>query len=412
MPYKPLLFLDCFENLGKDTADILAFSGEFLKLSIIFTNAMWPHYNRLYELMKARSNIFVDISLLHTYRTIEYIIQQFGKERLIFGTGYKSNNGASIASLAHSEISRKHFQLIAHGNLEHLLDVESPLKGNKSIEENRFWHRLLRREKIGPEIIDAHTHFCSTRFEWTDHNPGDLDYHVKHSLSYMDKMGVSTMIIAEYKNGMPDSPDGKTYLERHLDKYNGRFRGYFSAHAFTSVNSEELLPILDNIFSRSYYVGFKTHNDRWKIPVTDPCFIPLWEYADSHCLPILLHTWNTKYDAPKMLGEIAPRYPNAIFIIAHSGNTDRPDAVKLAEQNSNVYLEWCGSFVNPADWHETIDRIGNKRILYGSDGVSWENQWGHSPAWEMGRLLSLDVPDKILRPILGENMCNILAKRR
>jgi predicted TIM-barrel fold metal-dependent hydrolase len=113
-----------------------------------------------------------------------------------------------------------------------------------------------------------------------------------------------------------------------------------------------------------------------------------------------------------MLNDIAPRYPNAIFILGHSGNGDRPDAEKLAQENLNVYLEWCGSFVNPTDWCETLERLGNRRLVYGSDGVSWENQWGHSPAWEMGRLLSLDVSDEILLPILGDNMRSILARRR
>ena len=154
------------------------------------------------------------------------------------------------------------------------------------------------------------------------------------------------------------------------------------------------------------------HNGHWNIPVTDPDFNPLWEYADNHRLPILLHTWNDKVDAPKMLTEIVPRYPNATFILGHSGNTDRPDAEKLALDNPNVYLEWCGSFVNPTDWRETLERLGNRRILYGSDFISWEARWGHDPAWEMGRLLSLDVPDETLIPILGSNMRGILARRK
>jgi predicted TIM-barrel fold metal-dependent hydrolase len=113
-----------------------------------------------------------------------------------------------------------------------------------------------------------------------------------------------------------------------------------------------------------------------------------------------------------MLKEIVPRYPNAIFLLGHSGNADRMDAETLAMESPNVYLEWCGSFLNPADWRETLDRLGNRRLVYGSDFISWEAQWGHDPAWEMGRLLSLDVPDETIIPILGENMRKILAQRR
>ncbi len=362
--------------------------------------------------MEARPNIFVDTSLLHTYLTIEYVISQFGVERLIFGGGYKSNNGASIASLAHSEITSGHAQLIAHGNLERLMGIKSPLSGSIPVVGDRLWHRLLRRERLGPEILDAHTHHSRAIVNWDDHDRSDFHGYASHALRYMDGMGVSTMFVAEYTFYPPDSKGGKTYMEEHMSSYGDRFRGYFCAFAFTSEYAEKMIPRLDEIFSRTYYVGFKMHNDHWGIPVTDPCFNPMWEYADTHRLPILLHTWNGVNDTPKMLKDIVPRYPNAMFLLGHSGNTDRHDAEQLAQENPNVYLEWCGSFVNPEDWCETLERLGNRRIVWGSDGVSWENQWGHSPAWEMGRLLSLGVPDEILLPILGDNMRSILSKRR
>ncbi|MCE5345176.1 MAG: amidohydrolase family protein [Bacteroidales bacterium] len=411
LPFKPVLFLDSFENISKENG-VLNFSEQFPQVSIIFTNAMWPHYKRLYELMEARPNIFVDISLLHTYRTIEYIIQRFGVERLIFGAGYKSNNGASIASLVHSEISPEHEQLIAHGNLERLLEIESPLSGSRPVEGDRLWHRLLRRERLGPEIIDAHTHHSHGTMNWDDHDRLDFDGYVNHALRSMDSMGVRTMIVAEYELYPPDLTGGMTFFEKHLGSHGDRFRGYFCALAFKAEYSEKMIPRLDEYFSRPYYVGFKMHNDHWSIPVTDPCFVPMWEYANAHRLPILLHTWEGNYNAPKMLKDIAPRYPDATIILGHSSSGDRPDAEKLAQENPNVYLEWCGSFCNPADWCETLERLGNRRLVYGSDGVTWENQWGHSPAWEMGRLLSLNVPDETLLPILGDNMRGILSWRR
>jgi predicted TIM-barrel fold metal-dependent hydrolase len=412
IPFKPVLFLDSFENLGKNLDGILNFSSEFPQANIIFTNAMWVHLENLYKLMDARPNIFVDTSLLHIYRINEYIIRRFGPGRLIFGTGYKSNNGASIAALVHAEISPGHAQMIAHGNLEGLLGIVSPLKGIRPVTGDRLWHRLLRQEPLGPDIIDAHTHLCRTTAKWEDHDQTDINSHAQYALKSMDRMGVHSMAIAEYTVYEPDLLPGKTYMEKHLDIYGDRFHGYFSGLAFKSDNENKLMPHINELFSRSYYIGFKMHNNHWSIPVNDPCFTPVWKYADRHRLPILLHTWNDNFDAPKMLKEIVPRYPNAIFILGHSGNDDRPDAEQLALDNPNVYLEWCGSFLNTTDWRETLDRLGNRRLLYGSDFISWESQWGHDPAWEMGRLLSLDVPDETLLPILGENMRSILSRRR
>jgi hypothetical protein len=409
---KPVLFLDAFENVGDDLKGIMDFSAEFPQVSIIFTNAMWGHYNNLYKLMEACPNIFVDTSLLHMYLTYEYFIKHYGVERLIFGAGYKSNNGASIGSLVHAEISPDHAQMIAHGNLERMLGIESPLNGTRPVTGDRLWHRFLRHERLGPDIVDGHTHLSRTLAKWEDHDQTDIDSHAKQALRRMDRMGVSSMIIAEYSVYEPDLSIGKTWMENHLIQYGDRFHGYFPGLSFVSIDEKQMIPRIDDLFSRQYYIGFKMHNNHWRIPVTDPRFEPVWKYADKHHLPILLHTWDDKYDAPKMLTDIVARYPNAILILGHSGNADRMDAEMLALANPNVYLEWCGSFVNPTDWRETLDRLGNHRLVYGSDFISWEAQWGHDPAWEMGRLLSLDVPDETLIPILGANMRKILAQRR
>lgn len=408
---KPVLFLDAFENLGKDTESISKFAVDFPQVSIVFTNAMWGHLASIYELMKKHSNVFIDTSLLHVYRAIEQIIKLFGVSRIIFGTGYKSNNGASIASIAHADLTPEQTQLIFHGNIEKLLGIKSPLSGTKPIEGDRLWHRLLRHESLGPDYIDAHTHLCRTTADWTDHDKVKIEEHAKQAIRQMDHLGVHSMVIAEYTVYPPDLSMGKTFMEEHLSPFGDRFHGYFSGLAFKTDKTGKLTARLDDLFSRPYYVGFKMHNAHWNIPVTDPDFIPLWEYADKHRLPILLHTWNDNVDAPKMLTEIVPRYPNATFIMGHSGNTDRPDAEKLAQDNPNVFLEWCGSFIDPTDWRETMETLGNRRILYGSDFISWESQWGHDAAWEMGRLLSMDVPDETLLPILGSNMRGILRKR-
>lgn len=322
---KPVLFLDAFESLG-DIEGIKSFSSEFPEVSIIFINAMWGHLAPLYQLMEARHNIFIDTSLQHIFQANEYIIKKFGVERLIFGTGYKSNNGASIAALAHADITPENFQKVAHGNLEHLLGIKTPLSGTRPVVGDRLWHRLLRHESLGPDYIDAHTHLCRTTAVWDDHDQVDIDMHAKLAIHQMDNLGVRSMIIAEYTIYPPDLAGGKTFMEDHLSKYGDRFHGYFSGLAFKTVKPDKLIPRLDEIFSGKYYVGFKMHNSHWNIPVTDPDFIPLWEYADKHRMPILLHTWDDKVDAPKMLTKIVPRYPNATFILGHSGNTDRPDA--------------------------------------------------------------------------------------
>jgi len=78
---------------------------------------------------------------------------------------------------------------------------------------------------------------------------------------------------------------------------------------------------------------------------------------------------------------------------------------ELAPGQSNVYMEWCGSFCSTRRWEETLKTIPARQIVFGTDAMV------HGFEFELGRLLSMDVPDETLVPILGANMRRILAMR-
>ena len=67
---------------------------------------------------------------------------------------------------------------------------------------------------------------------------------------------------------------------------------------------------------------------------------------------------------------------------------------------------FAGSFVSPEPWEDAVARLGPERIVFGTDAIA------HDPVWELGRLLSLNVPDEQLKPILGGNLRAILARRK
>jgi hypothetical protein len=58
----------------------------------------------------------------------------------------------------------------------------------------------------------------------------------------------------------------------------------------------------------------------------------------------------------KMETEIVKKYPNAIFLLGHSGGgtPGRFEAIELAQNNDNVYLEFCGSFTTPELFENAI----------------------------------------------------------
>ena len=85
------------------------------------------------------------------------------------------------------------------------------------------------------------------------------------------------------------------------------------------------------------------------------------------------------------------------------GGRGRLEAESLARENPNVYLEFCGSFTTPRPFETSLQLVCRERVLFGSDTAA------HDAAWELGRYLSMPLPDNELIPGLGTNMQGILA---
>ena len=123
-------------------------------------------------------------------------------------------------------------------------------------------------------------------------------------------------------------------------------------------------------------------------------------------MPVLLHTWGMKLAAPDKCAEVARRWPNIKLILGHTGGTTdaRLKCEKVARDpaNSNLYFDFCGSFMADRSWEDTLQHIDYRRIFYGTDSFL------HEISWELGRLLSSDIPDEQLIAI--RKACNILHR--
>ncbi len=398
---KPFLVLR-YDQAGVE--DIADFAERYPEVPLILTEVMWGPCLSVFDLMRRRTNILVDNSWMHTFDAIKLIVDRFGAERLVFGTGYKSHNGAAMAALARADITDRQRRLIAGGNLERLAGLK-PCAPRLAVDTpgNTVWRRFLDGRPLGVGAIDAHGHLGpSGGYVLTAQ---DEAKQIPAALTTMDAAGIDTMIISGLQALMGGPVEGNDRVESLLKPVSARIKGYV---VFNPFYEKELIPRLDRYFSGSVFVGFKTLCDYWKIPIDDPRFDPMWRYAERHRLPVLNHTWNGSYDSPAMLAAVVKRYPHIPVLLGHSGGGDagRREAVTLAKENKNVYLEWCGSFCSTIPWEETLREVDYRQVVFGTDAMA------HDIHWELGRLLSLNVPDTVLESILGGTMSRILAMRR
>ena len=399
--------------------EILDFTETFPDVPLVITEVIWGLCITVYDLMRRRKNIILDNSWLHTFGSVELVVERFGAERLVLGTGYKAHGGAAVGQIVRADIEDAQKTMVMSGNLRRLLKIEEPISklpvaarsfetGSEDKNEatetklakspDSLWAKFITGRPLGTEIVDAHFHIGpSAGYVLKYHDERDQ---IDAALKAMDALGIRTAFVSGMRAIMGDPVIGNKLLEELLMEHRERFKGYL---AFNPLFADELAQGLDRHFAKGFFAGFKTLCAYWKVKTDDPRLAPMWEYANKHRLPILNHTWGT--DDVANLAKVVGKYPKASFILGHSGGSDegRAQAQELAANNKNVYLEWCGSFCSSTPWEYTLSKVPASQVLFGSDAMV------HDINWELARLLSLDVPDSTIIPILGQNMRRIIA---
>ncbi len=396
---KPVIIL---KHDQASVADILEFTAAFPGVSLVLTEVMWGPCVTVFDLMRRRKNVLCDTSWLHSFGAIELVVKHFGADRLIFGTGFKSHNGAAIAALARAQLTAAQRRLIAHGNLDRLTGLAATPPAASRPMANTLWPRFLEGKPLAVDVVDAHGHLGpSAGYVLEDQ---EERAQLQAGLKAMDRVGISTLLVSGMQAIMGAPVEGNALMEDILRPHAGRVWGYVG---FNPLYADALVPKLDAYFAGPVFKGFKTLCGYWQVAITDKRFTPMWEYAQRHRLPVLSHTWDDTYNSPAMFKGLVKRYPRVPFLLGHSGGGTRGrlEAEALAQEHRNVYLEWCGSFCTPITWDETLRKVDPRQVVFGTDAMA------HSFDWELGRLLSLDVPDDVLLPILGGNMRRILAMR-
>ncbi len=405
--YSPVFFADYRENMTpEDYRDMEYLALKYPDARFVICRQMWTTFGAVVDLMLRCENFGVDISCLQMIDAIELVIREFGVERLFFGIGHTSQYGAAPGALSHAQITEEEREKIAHSNLERLLGL--PALSGKLAREPDFadkplWDTFRRGKPLSTvRVIDAHTHLAGPNTRgWILPEPEPSEG-MASMVRFMDRHGVDRAVLIANRALFSDLLRGNREAEELAAGYPGRFWGYF---VFNPWHDDEVnTAVLDNFFSREYFVGFKLLPSYWKVPIDDRRYTIVYEYAERHHLPILIHTWGDA--AP--LAELAPRYPHAKFIAGHSGgsNAGRNEIEEIARRSPNVYFEFCATFCSTVPWHETMSRFDNSRFIFGSDTAL------HNEAYELSALLSMPVPDAMLVPVLAENFERILKERR
>jgi len=240
-------------------------------------------------------------------------------------------------------------------------------------------------------VIDAHGHLGECP------SIALVDSAVEPLLRSMDRLGVNMTAISAVPALLGDAARGNRLVEAAVRAHPDRFFGYMAADA---GYPERIQPELERgLAGGCRGVKVWSYGDRPGLPYDHVHYLPIFEFAQAHRLPVLAHTWGAELD---QLEPAILRYPDITWLLAHTGSVDLWKYLRLGKTYPNVYLELCFSPSPRGLVEELVGEGLAEKLVWGSDAVFI------SAAQQLGRVLfaQISVGDKAR--ILGGNAMRAL----
>jgi uncharacterized protein len=244
----------------------------------------------------------------------------------------------------------------------------------------------------GVQVIDFHGHVG----RWDRYG---MDAEPAHMLRAMDAAGVDRACVFNIFH--PDGTTGNDLTARFVAQHPERFIGF----AYVSpLMSGRILPELARAMDTLGFAAIKLYPPYTPWPLNEPPWAPIYRFANERGLAIIFHTGSEAQSLPRLVGEIAPRYPRANFVMGHAGNTpaERAQAIAAAQANPNVYLETASTFRTPGAIEQLVNEAGADRVLFGSDIPLMD------PRPQLGKIITAQISNRAKCRVIGENARRLL----
>jgi predicted TIM-barrel fold metal-dependent hydrolase len=385
-------------------ADLDAVLSAHPGLNVLLQGGRWDATRHLTWLMRKHRNLYLELSAHQGNRIIELFVDWFGADRILFGTGaMEKAPGAAKAFVDYCTCDEETKHKIAGLNMARLsglrtLPAPYPAKN--------FHDPILAKAKAGKPldnmlVIDAHAHIAHEGAEgvgFIECSASDADAMVERAKT----MGIDAMCISSFLAIWADNEAGNEITYRAMKKYPRFYHGYAS---FWPQYVKDWKKELRKVYERQGMEGLKPYHPRTWIPYNDKLYHPWYEYGNRMRGYALIHP------SPNVVAEvndIAPKYPDITWIIAHCGGSyrDARAGVEMALRNPNVVLEITLTAVTFGVIEYMAREVGADRVLFGTD------QPMRDPIPQFGWMAYCHCTPAEKKKMFGLNMQRIIRRVR
>jgi predicted TIM-barrel fold metal-dependent hydrolase len=397
--YNPDIFEPSNQVLLSDLDAVLT---RFPNLKVLLQASRWESTRYTYPLMAKHKNLHLELSNHQGNRALEVFAVWFGADRILFGTGaLEKSPGAAKAFVDYCTLGEDDKQKIASGNVSRLAklkELPQPYPNKQAADPILAFARDGKPLK-NILVIDSHAHMSHDGAGGVGfmHLPfGDATSMIERA----KLMGIDEMCVSGFLAVWTDHEEGNRIVWEAMKRYPKFYHGYA---ALQPQYVKDWKRALQTVYGKYKMEGMKPYHPRTNLPYDDKLWTPWYEYGNRINSYALIHP------SPNVVAEInqiAPKYPNISFIIAHSGASFR-DArlgIEMAQKNPNVYLEITLTSVTFGVIEFMVKHLGAERVLFGTD------QPMRDPIPQFGWMAYSHCSFEEKKKMFGQNMRKIIKR--
>ncbi len=373
-------------------------------LRVLLLGARWDATRFINAMMSKHRNLSLELSSHQGNRAMEVFDDWFGADRILFGTNALDKSpGAAKAFVDYCTLDNEKKAMIAGGNLARLLRVEKMPPPYRARKEKDPILALVKQGKPLKDmlVIDAHAHISHDGAAGTGFihiAKGDAAGMVERAKT----MGIDSMCISSWIGVWADYEDGNEVVRKAMKDYPRSYVGYATLQPqYVKDWPRELKKVHEGYKMK----GLKPYNPRTGLTYNDPLWHPWFEYGNRIKAFALMHP--SPNFTPE-INELAPKYPNIAFIIAHCGSSfaTARQGIEAALKYPNIYLEITLTAATLGVIEYMVKHVGAHRVLFGTD------QPMRDPIPQFGWMAYTRCTTEEKKDMFGRNMAKIIKRVR
>jgi len=207
-------------------------------------------------------------------------------------------------------------------------------------------------------IIDIHAHIWG----------GNYENNKREIMKACELYNISKVYISGLRSYYSDK-DEINELNYEVHKFSKEQPDYIGGFCYVNPVNDNCIDVLKKGIEEYGMKGMKL----WVATYCDdPLVFPLVEKCIEYNIPVLIHSFKKAVGQLEFettgphTAELARRYPDARFIMAHLGG-NAYHGIKSIKNYKNVWVDISGSIFRRDDVDYTVEQIGAERILFGTD---------------------------------------------